>query len=406
MFLLKIKQKEEKETIFEKGYKGLLNWVLNKRAITIICSLAIFIGSLTLIPKIPQNFLPQDKSVSCRLNADLPDGTSIEKSNKVALELEEVLKKEKLIKHVQTVVDGEHIRISIDLKNNITKDQTKAFEKNVKDQAIKVEDQMLVALSPVGIVGTSNLVLIVEGGSPKELEAAGQLITNKIKNIPGLENVITNKTGVKQQLQLNINDERAAKNGLNPMVIANSIREMIAGENVAQIQIDGTTTAVHLLLKNNPFNDLSDITGQKLTNAVGDQVKLSDVATLSKTHSPSALYRLNKQEYVEVSGRITTDNASGVQAEVEKRLKSIQFPTGVKYRSEGQAKAMNVGFTNIILSIIVAVVLVFIVMLIAFGNMRSCRLPYYHPYLFYLQEDCWASLQRSKHLECLHLLGF
>ncbi|GIN84568.1 hypothetical protein J6TS2_09540 [Heyndrickxia sporothermodurans] len=108
---------------------------------------------------------------------------------------------------------------------------------------------MLVALSPVVIVGTSNLVLIVEGGSPQELEASGQLITNKIKNISGLENVKTNITGVKQQLQLNINDERAAKNGLNPMLIANSVRKMIAGENVVQIQIDGTTTAVHLLLK-------------------------------------------------------------------------------------------------------------------------------------------------------------
>ncbi|GIN84567.1 hypothetical protein J6TS2_09530 [Heyndrickxia sporothermodurans] len=90
---------------------------------------------------------------------------------------------------------------------------------------------------------------------------------------------------------------------------------------------------------------------------------------MSKTLSPSALYRLNKQGYVEVSGRITTDNVSGIQAEVEKRLKSIQFPTGVKYRSEGQAKAMNEGFTNMILSMIVAVVLVYNVMLIAFGNM-------------------------------------
>ncbi|WP_156487483.1 efflux RND transporter permease subunit, partial [Neobacillus novalis] len=114
---------------------------------------------------------------------------------------------------------------------------------------------------------------------------------------------------------------------------------------------------------------INDIMSQKMTNPLGQQVSLSEVATLTKTPSPSALYRLNQQPYVQISGRITTDNSSGVQAEVDKRLKTLDLPKGISYHSEGQAQAMNEGFTNMMLAMAVAVVLVFIVMLIAFGNM-------------------------------------
>ncbi|MFJ7724601.1 efflux RND transporter permease subunit [Neobacillus sp. NPDC097160] len=369
LFLLRIKHQEVKETFFEKAYKHVLSWVLNKRAVTIVLAIILFAGSLALVPRIPQNFLPQEKAVSYRLTGDLPAGTSLEKANKIAVKVEDILKNEKDIKHTQTIVNGEHIRFSIDLKDGITKGQTSNFEKSVRAKVEKLDDDMQVALSPVGIVGTSGLALMVEGGNAKDLETAGKMITDKIKDIDGLENVESNLSGVKEQLQLKIDDQQAAENGLSPIMIAGFVRELISGDHVAEMQVEGKTTSVNLSLASTSEGTINDIMSQKMTNPMGQQVGLSEVATLTKTPSPSALYRLNQQPYVQISGRITTDNSSGVQAEVDKRLKTLDLPKGVSYHSEGQAQAMNEGFTNMMLAMAVAVVLVFIVMLIAFGNM-------------------------------------
>ncbi|WP_026565770.1 efflux RND transporter permease subunit [Bacillus sp. UNC41MFS5] len=369
LFLLRIKPKEEKESIFQKAYKNTLTWVLNKRALTIVLALVMFAGSLALVPMIPKNFLPQEKAVSYRLTADLPEGTSLEKANLIAGNIEEILKGEKQIKHTQTIVNGEHIRFSIDLVDGTTKGQTSSFEKRVRTEVENLNGEMQVALAPVGIVGTSGIALIVEGGNAKDLENAGKLITDKIKNIDGLENVESNLSGVKEQLQLDINDTKAAEKGLSPIMVAGFVRELIAGERVGDMQVEGKTTSLNLLLDGGSVDSIADIMNQKLTNPMGQQVSLSEVASLKKAPSPSALYRLNQQQYVQVTGRITTDNSSGVQAAVDKRLKSIDLPSGVNVRSEGQAQAMNEGFTNMMLAMGVAVVLVFIVMLVAFGNM-------------------------------------
>lgn len=369
LFLLRIKPKEEKESIFQKAYKNTLSWVLNKRALTIVLAVVMFAGSLALVPMIPKNFLPQEKAVSYRLTADLPEGTSLEKANLMAGDIEEILKQERQIKHTQTIVNGEHIRFSIDLKDDTSKRQTSSFEKRVRTEVENLNSEMQVALAPVGIVGTSGIALIVEGGNAEDLETAGKLITDKIKNIDGLENVESNLSGVKEQLQLDINDAKAAEKGLSPIMVAGFVRELIAGDHVGDMQVEGKTTSVNLLLDGGSVDSIAEIMSQKLTNPMGQQVSLSEVATLKKAPSPSALYRLNQQQYVQVTGRITTDNSSGVQAEVDKRLKSIDLPSEVNVRSEGQAQAMNEGFTNMMLAMAVAVVLVFIVMLVAFGNM-------------------------------------
>ncbi|SDN09768.1 efflux RND transporter permease subunit [Bacillus sp. OK048] len=369
LFLLKIKHKEEKESILEKAYQRTLAWVLNKRTVTIVMAVVLFAGSLVLVPLIPKNFLPQEKAVSYRLTGDLPAGTSLEKANRTAVKIEEILQQEKQVKHTQTIVNGEYIRFAIDLKDDTTKAQTTDFEKRVRTEVEKLNNQMRVALSPVGIVGTSGLALMVEGGNAKDLETAGKMITKKLQNIEGLENVESNLSGVKEQLQLEINDEKAAEKGLNPIMVAGYVRQLIAGDTVANMQVDGKTTNIHLSLAGDALDSIDAIMSQSMTGPMGQQVALSDVATLEKAPSPSALYRLNQQEYVQISGRITTDNTSGVQSEVDKRMAELDLPEGITYHSEGQAQAMNEGFTNMLIAMAVAVVLVFIVMLVAFGNM-------------------------------------
>lgn len=368
LFLLNIKHKEVKEAWFEKAYKNTLTWVLHRRAVTIVLAVVMFIGSLALVPMIPKNFLPQEKAVSYRLTGELPDGTSLEKANELAVKVEKILAEESHIKNAQTIVSGDFIRFSIDLNAEVTKEQTSDFENNVRTKVEKLDDGMQVALSPVGIVGTSGLGLIVEGGNAKDLETAGKLIVDKIKDIDGLENVESNLSGVKEQLQLSIDDTKAAQKGLSPIMVAGFVRELIAGDTVGNMQVEGKTTSVKLLLNSGSSDSIADILSQKMTNPLGQQVALSDVATLSKQPSPSALYRLNQEQYVQVSGRITTDNSSGVQAEVDKRLKTLDLPNGVTYHSVGQAQAMNEGFINMAIAMGVAVVLVFIVMLVAFGN--------------------------------------
>lgn len=383
LFLLRLKHKEPKETILQRAYRRVLSWAIQKKMITLFLAFVVFVSSLGLVLLIPKNFLPEEKAASYNLTADLPVGTSLDKANGVAKDMESILSEQVSVKSYQTIVSGERIRLSIDLKDDMKKEGITTFEKDVKEKMKNLGTGIETALTPIGITGGGQFVLIVEGGNAKDLETAGNKIVEKIKDIKGLSNVKTNLSAVKPQLNLSIDEEKAVEKGLNPMMIAAFVRGSIAGESVTTVQLDGKTTSVNLGLKNDNLTSIESITNQIIMSPTGQQVKLSDVATLSEAPGPTALYRLNQQEYVQVSARFTTDNVSGVQAEVDERLKDSDLPKGIKYRSEGQSQAMNEGFQNMIIAMGIAVVLVFVVMLVTFGNaMAPFAILFSLPFLF------------------------
>jgi multidrug efflux pump subunit AcrB len=372
LFLLKLEHKEPKENFIQKAYKGALSWALRRRAVTIVIAVVVFAGSLGLVPLIPKNFLPEEKAVSYRLSAELPIGTSLDQADILAKALENVVRKQEKVENVQTVVNGDNIRLSINLSEDTSTEESKAFEKNTRKELKDFEEQAEIALSPIGIAGGGGqFVLIVEGGNAKDLESAGNMIVDAIENVEGLSNVKTNLSGVKPQLNIEVNDQKAAELGLNPIMVSAFIRNLISGENITNIQVDEQTTALTMSVKTDELSSKEMILDQAMTNMLGNQVKLSEVASLTEKPGPTGLFRLNQQEYVEVTGRFVTDNVSGVQDEVTKRVDSLKLPDGVKTRSEGQAAAMSEGFTNMTIAMGIAVVLVFIVMLVTFGNMTA-----------------------------------
>ncbi|MGZ4105849.1 MAG: efflux RND transporter permease subunit, partial [Tumebacillaceae bacterium] len=89
------------------------------------------------------------------------------------------------------------------------------------------------------------------------------------------------------------------------------------------------------------------------------------------TTGPTSIQRLNQQEYVSINGKFTTQNSSGVQSEINKRVATVALPEGVSYYFEGEAKQIGEGFNNMFLAIGVSIVLVYMVMMVAFGEMLA-----------------------------------
>jgi len=372
LFLLKMKHQEPKENFIQKAYKATLSWALHRRAITIVIAIVVFAGSLALVPMIPKNFLPEEKAVSYSLTAELPIGTSLDQADILAKDLEKLINSQEKVENVQTIVNGENIRLAINLSEDITAEESKDFEKNTREQLKAFRDQAEIALSPIGITGgAGSFMLIVEGGNAKDLETAGNMIVKEIDEVDGLTNVKTNLSGVKPQLNIEVDEQKAAENALNPIMVSAFIRNLISGENITNLQLNEQTTALTLTLETDELSSTKTILDQSMTNLLGQPVKLSEVASLAEKPGPTGIFRLNQQEYVEVTGRFVTDNVSGVQDEVTKIIDSLKLPDGIKTRSEGQAAAMSEGFTNMMLAMGIAVVLVFIVMLVTFGNITA-----------------------------------
>jgi hydrophobic/amphiphilic exporter-1 (mainly G- bacteria), HAE1 family len=90
-------------------------------------------------------------------------------------------------------------------------------------------------------------------------------------------------------------------------------------------------------------------------------VKLSDLVSIDKTTTPSAISRQDNKEYATVTAGIKVDDISAVSTRVDKAVKDIDFKAGVELEQNGTAADMAESFKQLGLAIIFFVYFILVV---------------------------------------------
>ncbi|MGZ4033211.1 MAG: efflux RND transporter permease subunit, partial [Tumebacillaceae bacterium] len=369
LFLMRLKPVEHRENALQRVYTRLLHWSLGHKLIVIGLCVLLLVGTGLLTPKIPVNFFPAEKAKYYTLNVDMPIGTSLAKSNDVAMRVEQIIGDSKAAQNYNTTVSPGQVAVQITLKD--TADPV-TFETTMRDKTKNLGTGIKTALNAQGMSpGGGGLVMIINGPDLDTIKQTAQDMQKVIEGVPGVADVQSNIQGVQPQVTIAVDDAKAAANAVNPAMIAGAVRDMISGEAATNVVYQDKTTEVNIGLKVSALNSTDQIARQKITNMAGNDVTIGDVATVKQTTGPTSIQRLNQQEYVSINGKFTTQNSSGVQSEINKRVATVALPEGVSYYFEGEAKQIGEGFNNMFLAIGVSIVLVYMVMMVAFGEMLA-----------------------------------
>jgi multidrug efflux pump subunit AcrB len=369
LFLLNLKPVEHHETLIQKVYKKILDWSLHHKAIVIGLSLLLLAASLLSVKQIPINFFPQEASKYYNVNTDMPVGTSIEKANSVAAQVEKVLADTQQVANYQTTVTAGRSTIQVTLKKNA---DTKKFEDYVRSHTANFGKDYSTTLNATGTAtGGGGLVMIVKGADTNALNEAATKYVDAIKTIPGVAEVTSNVKAVRPQISVKVDNDKAVQNGLYQGMIASAVRDMLSGSTVTNVVLNNKTTDVNVQLDVGKLDSLQKIADQKITNSLGNNITLKDIATVQETSGPTSIQRLNKQEYVSINGKFTSNNSAQIQKLINQKVATVKVPKGVSYYFEGEAKSISEGFTNMFLAIGVSIILVYLVMMVTFSEMLA-----------------------------------
>ncbi|MCX7571922.1 efflux RND transporter permease subunit [Tumebacillus sp. DT12] len=372
LFLMNLKPVEHKESGLQRGYRRLLTWSLGHKTIVVVICLALLGGTGLLVPQVPVNFFPKEEVKYYSFQAELPIGSSIEKANEVAMKVEKLVQEAGATENYTATVRQGSVRMRLTMKEDF---DAPKFEELLREGTKDLGEGVETTLTGVGGTPGSGggLFLVLNGPDLESMKRATDLIKTELAKVDGLADVSSNVEGVRPQVSIVVDDVKAAERGLNTALIMGAVRDMISGSTATNVLIEGKTTALNLGLRVDELNSLDKLAEQKITSVTGEEVVLGDVAKVEMKNGATSIQRLNQQEYVSISGKFTSQNSSGIQSEVEKVMEAIkgQFPEGVTYYFEGEAKLIGEGFTNMFIAIGVSIVLVYVVMMVAFGEMLA-----------------------------------
>ncbi len=364
-----------------KGYQRMLRWSLVHRGTVILVSILIFIGSFMLLGQLGSEFFPETDESEYYVIIKAAPGSSLEQTSALCAKVEKYLRGRSEVKNLLTTIGGANdpvTKAKIFVKTVPRKErkysvsemmaQTREFTKSVAGAKFS----FLLQGGPGG--SEKPVVFSVRGESLAKLQAIAAQVEKIMKTTPGSVDADNSLEQSKPEARVQIDRAKANDLAINPLQVASGVRSMVDGYVATQYQVGDEQIDVRVKLQKENRTEVSDITAltfksnKKLLNGNEFLVPLSDFASIENAVGPSQINRYARQKEIRVDCNVLGRTSGEVIADISQKIKSISLEPGYSIEVVGEGKEQAESFFNILLSLLLAIVFVYIVLAAQFES--------------------------------------
>ena len=314
------------------GYVRLSHRLIRKAAVSMLLLVVIGLTGVWMGATLPTGFLPMEDQGYVFLNAQLPDASSLQRTNEVSREIEAILKETPGIRYTTTVV-GHSLLSNVSTTYNAlffisldpwherknTDEQLLAIFKNVNARLASLPGARAFLFPPPSIpgVGTSGGVsMVLEDRASKDI---GFLAENTQKFIeaaskrPEIGMIDTTFIPSVPQFFARVDRDKVLKQGINLADVYQTLQAFMGGIMVNYFNRFGRTWQVYIEAEGE-FRTTPDTIGQfYIKNGNGDMVPLSTLVTIENYRGPEFTMRFNEYRAAQIFA-LTAPGYSSSQA--------------------------------------------------------------------------------------------
>jgi len=206
----------------------------------------------------------------------------------------------------------------------------------------------------------------VSGDNLDTLRKMASNVKSMLAAIPGTIYINDEVDVLKSDLRVQINTEKARSLGIQTAEIDRTIRMAISGIELAKFSNEqGDDYTIVLNTPRDRYATVETFNNIFINNAGGMSIPLNQLANISFETSPGVIKHLNKKRYVVVTSY--TDKgvlAQQINETFKEKMKSIQLPLGYEMQIAGEAESEQEAFGGGFLTVIIATIFLFIMVLI------------------------------------------
>ena len=361
-------------------YKTALKWSLTHRKSVVFGSVAIFFASFFVMGFLGSQFFPDTDRSEFNININAAPGSSLEQTSNICAKVEETLKKFPEVTMVLTTIGSGN--------NPVT--SASIFVKLVPKHDRKKSDKQIMSelRNEIKFFAGANFSLLVQGGPGsnekpvtlsvrgediEKLKVLAEKVESIVKSTPGTVDVDNSLEISKPELRIVIDREKASDLAVNPFLIASTIRSLVDGFVATQYLEGDEQIDVRVRLKKENrtnINDLLTLT-VKSTKKIGLRdflVPISDVATITQDVGPSKINRYARQKEIRVDANLSHRLLGDVLKDIANQTDKLNLESGYSISVIGQGEMQEEAFANILLTLALAIIFVYIVLAAQFDS--------------------------------------
>jgi multidrug efflux pump subunit AcrB len=193
--------------------------------------------------------------------------------------------------------------------------------------------------------------------------------------IPGIEELKSDIQNIKPEVVINIDRERANREGISTAQIGMELRNAVFGIEASKFRDENDEYPIQIRFQENQRNNIDDLLNSKITyrdmNMGGmlRQIPISAVADVSYGNSFGGIKRKNQKRIVTLESNVLSDaNPNEVVAKVTDGLKNYNLPAGVNVTMGGEQEEQKETGAFLGLALLVSLGLIFLILVTQFNS--------------------------------------
>ena len=396
--MLKKQKKKKKlgESRFILGYRKAAAFTLRHKALLLILSVLLLVGTGYLTFARGFSFMPDMESNQLSVSVTMPDDADFETAAKTT---DKILEKLDTVEDIETVgaVVGSDVLSSVSMSFGggddtsvslyvILKDEDKLskpiseISEEIMEKCADLDCEMSVSSSGMG--GMSMMVgegisMNVYCNDMDTLQEWSTKIADTINGVEGAENAFNGVAETTEELRISVDKEEAMKYGLTVAQVYMDIAASMSSEKEAtSLETAGDTITVDVVdgkAEQLTEQDIRDYVIET-TNPQGEKisVKLSDIAVISTASSLSTINRLDQRRYLTVTADVLEGyNTTNVTNAANAEIKKLNIPSNVTYEIGGSYETTMEAVYELGKMLLLAVIFIYLIMVAQFQSLLS-----------------------------------
>ena len=352
-------------TFLQDAYRKIMSVLLKHKAIVMLASVGIIVATVFLASGMQTELMTADDTGTVSVSIETRPGLITEQADAILAEAESIVADHEDVESYMLRYNNDEGTITAYLKDDrkmSTDEVVSQWENEMADLencTITVE-----ASTSMSMMGRSRgYEAILKGTQYDELQEVSNEIVNELIARDDVKNVHSSIENTAPVVAVKVDPVAASAEGLTAAQIGTMVKQMLDGEEVTTLKVDGQEISVKAEYPEDQYKTVPQLERIILKKPSGGYVALSDVAEIYYKDSPSSIEKEDKSYQITISADyVDSSSSAAVKTQIDNEVISPNLTGTITRGTNSRDRMMQEEFSGLYNAIAVAVFLIFVVM--------------------------------------------
>ena len=365
-------------------YEEALHWSLRHTRVVLAAALVILAGSVVLYYQLGTSFLPEMDEGAFVGDYHMPEGTSLEETNRVLTKVEQILKE---MPEVESYSRRTGARLALataepnfgDFLVKLKRKRDQSAEEVINRFRRKIAETVPVLRIEFAHILEDLIADLVASPQPIEIKvfhpndatykAVARDIAAWLPKAPGVVDIVNRTIIIGPARNFRVNPEKAALAGFSVQDVLDLEAAVLDGQLSSQMIRGDRMIGIRVRYPEEYRSSSEKLKRLLLTSPTGQTLPLSSIADLETDEITHEIRRDNLRNMSAVTARLEGRDLGSVMEEIKRRLfKEVTIPPGTDIEFGGMYQIQQESFRGLTMVLLMSILLIFVILVFEFRS--------------------------------------